>query len=314
MARHVCGSCGTTVVDEEFCPNCGAWIDTIADRRRSDDEYEQFELSDQPPAQATAPPPGAIACPSCGALNPRTNRHCEECGARLMQGPLPTAPRPAVQATAGVRAVIAISGLLLGVILLALLFRVFSGGAEVTTAVSTTVAATNGTSPPPTVEVVRILKANCTPEGLGGAFICTNLVNDSPGKEFQINWNELPEDEKKVVIELIFEEPTTVRRIDWTNLTDPTRFLQNYRAKSLSVVADDSALPTALSLADEEGTQSLDFAAISTNRLTITVLGVYEAQVVEDQIFDELAIDEIVVLGYRYQAVTETTTSTTAAP
>src|SRR5688572_33503555 len=85
-----------------------------------EEDYERFDLGSPPPPSYRDP----VICLSCGAQNAPTNRHCEECGARLSQGPLPAAPRPAVQATAGVRAVIAIGGLLLGVIVIALLFQI----------------------------------------------------------------------------------------------------------------------------------------------------------------------------------------------
>src|SRR5690606_32914342 len=109
--------------DEQFCPTCGTFMG-YDDEPTGEDEYERFELG------AAPPPREPIICPSCGADNAPGNRHCEECGARLSQGPLPAAPRPAVQATAGVRAVIAIGGLLLGVIIIALLFQLFTGDDE----------------------------------------------------------------------------------------------------------------------------------------------------------------------------------------
>src|SRR5690606_15201248 len=115
MARHVCPNCGATVTgDEQFCPTCGTFMG-YDDEPTGEDEYERFELG------AAPPPREPTICPSCGAANAPGNRHCEECGARLSQGPLPAAPRPAVQATAGVRAVIAIGGPLLGAANIALL-------------------------------------------------------------------------------------------------------------------------------------------------------------------------------------------------
>ena len=67
-----------------------------------DDLFEPFELDEKPPEGA--PEPAAetpaplvddapmVACPSCGTANPAHNRHCESCGARIAQGPLPVAP------------------------------------------------------------------------------------------------------------------------------------------------------------------------------------------------------------------------------
>jgi DNA-directed RNA polymerase subunit RPC12/RpoP len=320
LVRHVCANCGATVTDEEFCPTCGSWIDPLSAERPPED-YEEFELGEGPPAGAGRPADrgGTVVCPSCGAPNPAGNRHCEDCGARLMQGPLPTAPRPAVQATAGVRAVIAISALLLGVILIALLFNLFrDGDTATTTTAATATDTTNGgatTLPLAEPEPLRVLSVTCAPEGLGGAFGCSNLVNDKVGQEFQLNWNELPENEKTVVITLIFDGPKTINRIDWYNIADPVRFQQNFRARSVTAEAEDSISPVALPLEDSLEPQQFTFRSIRTNRLVITVRNVYLAQVVNDQIWDELAIDEIVVVGSAFQEpVTTTEATSTTAP
>ena len=88
MARHVCDNCGSVVSeDEQFCPNCGTWIDPTSDIFEDvDDEYEEFSLEEGPPPDRVRPPvqiaTQTVSCPSCGAPNPDTNRHCEECGAR----------------------------------------------------------------------------------------------------------------------------------------------------------------------------------------------------------------------------------------
>ncbi len=264
----------------------------------SDGSYEEFELEGEPPTdedgEAPQPPQTGrtVGCPSCGAINPSSNRHCQECGARLNQGPLPTAPRPAVQATAGVRAALAISGLLFLVVIVALLFNVF-GGEE--SAASTTLAATSTTD---TIvlenDVIEILNEECTPAGLG-SFTCSNLTSGT-NAEFQINWEEL-EEGQNVVIRLIFKEPIVVSRIDWRNLTDVDRFKQNYRARGITVDADGSVAAVPIELQDTPGTQSVRFAAFNTNFIEITIESAYLAEVVGGNSFREIAIDEITVIG-----------------
>jgi hypothetical protein len=189
------------------------------------------------------------------------------------------------------------------------------GGEDIPTTTTPSTTDVTDTVVAPQVGPLTILRAECDPEGLGGDFGCIKLVNDRLGEEFQINWNDLPANEKQVVITLIFEEPVTVRRVDWVNLSDATRFRQNYRVESVSLKAEDSQVPIPVRLEDKEGTQTFDFVALRTNTLVFTVLGVYQAQVVEEKIWDELAIDEIVVLGYPYLNIGETTTTTnTTAP
>lgn len=288
-----------------------------------DSPYEEFSLESGPPQDDAPTPPrqdpprgngngggGSIQCPSCGAVNPGNNRHCQECGARLRQGPLPTAPRPAVQATAGVRAALAISGLLLTVILIALFFNIFTGedpeaGASTTTT-STTVPQVVETGP------IEILEETCTPQGIG-SLICANLTSGTPD-EYQVSWEENAD--QGVTIELSFFEPMAITQILWSNIEDPTRFRQNYRAQSLTIEAQDSvAGPQPQRLQDQPGTQQFSFAALNTTTLTIRVVDVYQAERVEDNIFDEIAIDEIEVIGRPVVGSPATTNPTaTTAP
>ncbi|HEX6219744.1 MAG TPA: zinc ribbon domain-containing protein [Acidimicrobiia bacterium] len=294
-------------------------INSDGDSRGSNSAYEEFSLDEPPPPDPRTSPPapatpgngnggnGDLDCPSCGAINPGSNRHCQECGARLRQGPLPTAPRPAVQATAGVRAALAISGLLLGVIHIALFFNIFTGDDPIadpsTTTTSTTLAA------PTNPEQIEILEENCNPEGIGG-LICANLTNGQfgQGNEYQVNWQDV---EDVVTITLSFREPMAITSIEWTNIDDLTRFRQNFRASALEISAQDSVTPVVAQLNDEPGTQIIDFSSLSTTQLVIEVVDAHLAEVVEDNSFDELAIDEIVVVG-RPVVGTGNTTGTTA--
>ncbi|MGD2102546.1 MAG: zinc ribbon domain-containing protein, partial [Acidimicrobiia bacterium] len=239
-----------------------------------------------------------ITCPTCGAANPPNNRHCQECGARLRQGPLPTAPRPAVQATAGVRAALAISGLLLAVILIALFVNIFTGdgtGAQSTsTTTSTTVPQIQESGP------IDALSVSCDPSGIG-SLICTNLVAGQ-GNEYQVSWEEVANDGVKITF--TFREPIAISEIEWTNIEDSVRFRQNYRANGLVLKAQDSLVETPVTLQDQAGTQLIQYTALSTTTLEITVVSAFEAEIVDENRFDELAIDEIVIVG---RPVTPTT-------
>jgi len=339
VASHTCEHCGAIVAsDEQFCPSCGSFMDPMATPRprprpasasgniisvksdgpqpRPDVPYEEFSLEERPPpadpGQTSTPASSQgngndsgreVSCPSCGATNPAHNRHCQECGARLRQGPLPTAPRPAVQATAGVRAALAISGLLLGVIVIALLFNIFTGEdppSETTTTTSTTIPQIAEAGP------IDILGETCTPQGIG-SFVCANLTSGTTD-EFQVSWEETAD--AGVVILLTFREPMAINEIQWTNIDDATRFQQNYRAQSLVILAQDSLTPVPVTLQDQQGTQIVRYTALNTTTLEITVVDAYQAQVVDDNVFDELAIDEITVIG---RPVTPTTNTTAPA-
>ncbi len=213
MAVNICDNCGTAAADEQFCPNCGAWIDQLKPARSEGEDFEEFSLEEAPPEgeDVAAPvrfPRSEIPCPSCGSSNPATNRHCEECGARLSQGALPVAPRPAVQSTAGVRAALAIGGVLILVVLISLLFNLFGGDDPTTT--SSVVAADTTTTTAPVAGPIAILRAECSVEGLSG-FDCRNLIDSGDG-EYQFNWERL-ESDQEVRIRLIFAEPMVVHKV-----------------------------------------------------------------------------------------------------
>ena len=336
MASQTCDHCGAIVAgDEQFCPSCGSFMDPMdVPRRRPrslggnvisvssdgppDSPYEEFSLETPPPRDDVPPPPpaatpqgngngggGPVNCPSCGAVNPSNNRHCQECGARLRQGPLPTAPRPAVQATAGVRAALAISGLLLGVILIALFFNIFTGddpGAEASTSTtSTTLQVLDDPAP------IAILNQTCEPEGISGLG-CGNLTSGTFGRgnEYQVNWEE--NQSQGVKITLDFLEPMAVTGIEWINIEDNTRFLQNYRAKSLVITSQDSLTEVPVPLEDTPGTQLIRYSALNTTQIVIQVVEAYQAQETDDNIYAEIAVDEIVVIG---RPVTQSPTNTT---
>lgn len=340
MASHTCEQCGAIAAgDEQFCPSCGAFMDPMTEPRPrppassrgsnvisvtsdgpSDPAYEDFSLEpppqtsdDVPPRPSQATPRanrggdgngngGPVTCPSCGAVNPSNNRHCQECGARLRQGPLPTAPRPAVQATAGVRAALAIGGLLLAVILIALFFNIFTGEDPEATNSSTTTSTAAAT--PLETGPIEILEETCTPEGIS-SFICANLTSGS-ADEYQVSWEEISS--QGITIEFSFLQPMAIEAIRWTNIEDATRFRQNYRAQSITILAQDSvAGPVPARLQDQQGTQVVPYSALNTTKLTIHIVEAYDAEVTDDNVFDELAIDEIEVIGRPVIAPSATT-------
>lgn len=312
MARHVCHNCGATVAEnEQFCPTCGTFLGHEEEPAEPAD-FEEFELGAEPPVVGDRPvsPRSTVICPSCGTTNAATNRHCEECGARLSQGPLPAAPRPAVQATAGVRAVVAIAGLLLGVILIALLFRIFGGEDPGTTTLPVAGETTTTPAPPAEVDVLDPLSISCSVEGIG-SFVCNNLITGSDSL-YQINWTELEASGERLTITIRFRSGVAISRIDWTNITnDEVRFRRNYRARALTISSDDTVTDVQADLQNEPGTQTIAFSSLMTHQVTITVNSAWSAELLDDQIFNELAIASIEVLGRPATGATPPTTDET---
>lgn len=312
MARHVCPECGATVTgDEQFCPTCGTFLGYEEEHNHED--YEQFELGAAPPPSADPGPTrrNSMTCPSCGTENAPGNRHCEECGARLAQGPLPTAPRPAVQATAGVRAVIAIGGLLLGVIIIALLVQVFGGESGSDTTIPSAESSVPSTAAPVEPAKIDPLDVECSVEGVG-SFVCNNLITGTDGL-YQINWPDLEAEGGTLTITVRFRTATAISQILWKNITDDeVRFQRNYRVRSLTISADDSLVAIPAELQNVPGVQRIDFTSLNTNQVTFEIDSVWDAELIDGNVFTELAIDEIEIVGRPPTDVTPTeTTSTT---
>jgi hypothetical protein len=196
-----------------------------------------------------------------------------------------------VQATAGVRAALAISGLLLGVILIALFFNIFTGEDPELATSSTT---TTTTPIPQETGPIDVLEEICDPTGIGG-FVCANLTSGTT-EEYQVSWEETAAN--GVTIRLSFFEPMAITGLQWRNIEDPTRFRQNYRAQSLTIEADDSVSgPVVVRLQDQQGTQQVPYSALNTTTLEIRIVEVFDAEIVEENRYDELAIDELIVIG-----------------
>jgi hypothetical protein len=102
-----------------------------------------------------------------------------------------------------------------------------------------------------------------------------------------------------------------VRSIEWVNLAEGERFLRNYRAKTI-VVKDSSpnAAELPLSLEDRAGSQVLEYVSFRTLSLELRVTDVYAAQEVGGNVYSELAVQGIRVIG-RPDVVEDTTTTTT---
>jgi hypothetical protein len=203
-----------------------------------------------------------------------------------------------------VRAALAISALLFGVVVIALLFNVFNGDPEA--APTSTVANSTSTSLAE-LAPIDILDVECSREGIG-SFVCDNLISGTDA-EYQFNYEDVPEGEA-VTIRLVFDQAMVVQRIDWVNLEDAVRLKRNYRAQGIVINAQTSLQPVLYQLGDLAGSEEIPYAALDTHWIEITVESAYQAEVVDGNSFREMAIQEIRVIG-RPGTVTNGTTGTT---
>jgi len=276
------------------------------DKDPFDDLFEPFELEDGPPppgAEAPSPPPPPeerppatapvqqTPCPSCGAFNPAYNRHCEQCGARLTQEPLPVAPAPMVRSTPGGRALSVLAAAVLVVALVALLFNIFRGGGDDATSETTTT--TTSTTTAPTVVEIEPTSVRASAQ-LGAAYSDSNLIDGNLETEWQANHADT------LVIEFTWAQPVQIEYLQIYNIEDQTRFLRNYRIQGYKITTDDlPGVENRNTLKDEAGgPQRIDIASIGTTTLTIEVLSTYASQAMDGQIaFSELVVAEVKFYG-----------------
>jgi len=282
LSEHTCTNCDAQFSDEQFCPQCGQWVDPLADS-----EFEQFNLGATPPGSYVDEPVDAddsdynevptipyssITCPSCGAGNPESNRHCEECGARLSQGPLPIAPQPLLQVSAGVRAAIMITGVLIGVLLIAWVFGALTGDpSEDSVAGGTSTTTTTPLTAVATQKLPPIL-ITCSSEFV--SLPCGNLTDES----VDTYWNDKSLKGEGAEFVVTFSSPVQLETIVIMNVTDEEKFKRNYRIKDLEIIADDVNIPFNFSLEDKSQPQSVRMQTLATTTLTIRVTGTFAAE------------------------------------
>lgn len=270
-----------------------------------DEVFEPFELEDKPTGETrrTAPrsveppasrpgggrggPPTGVPCPSCGTLNPPFNRHCDSCGARLSQAPLPVAPQPMLRTTAGARALMVLAGVILTVALLALAVNVFRGGdgtAESTTTSSTTTVV---------LDIVELqpIRVDCSSEL--ASYPCEALIDDDPDN----SWNAR-EGGVGTQITFLFSPPVQIAEVILYNLDDTERFERNARIKGIEIVIDDLPQATIAELEDTNEPQRVQLRSLRTSSVTITITSAYPGQTYEGkEPYKELALQEIAFYG-----------------
>lgn len=268
-----------------------------------EDLFEPFELDDYPtgqepaaeriPLEPVAPviqeSVPTVRCPSCGALNPAHNRHCEDCGARLSQSPLPVAPPPMIRSTPGGRAL----GILLGVVaivaLIALFINIFRGGE---TAATTTVAVTATSAA--NVEQTELRPASVEASSSLPGFEADQIIDGDPATY----WNDDSSRGVGSILTFTFAQPVAISEMELQNIVEDGPFRRNYRIKDFQVTVDDLAIELPYTMPDNNEPFRVQLKTLETRRLTITVLDAYPGEPVGDQpSFIELALAEVRFFG-----------------
>jgi hypothetical protein len=250
--------------------------------------HETMRTGQQPPVAEPAPM-GQVYCASCGSPNDGANRHCERCGARLQRGQTAVAPQPMMRTTAGARALVVLSAIILGVAMLALVINVFGGDDATVADTSVSTATTLATLP---IGDLTPIRADCTLTLAG--FPCDALIDDDP----ENRWNA---SDGGVGAELtfFFSPPVQITEMFITNVTDDERFARNARIRGLEIVIDDLSQATIEELDDTNAEpQRIQIRSLRTSSLTITITSAYPGTSFDGkEPFTELALQEIQFFG-----------------
>lgn len=235
----------------------------------------------------------SVSCPSCGAVNPSYNQHCERCGSRLSTDPMPIAPAPPARSTAGGRALGVLAAVVLVVALVALMMNIFGGDgeAEVTgpeTSTSTTSAAV--VAPP---EEITPTSVNASSE-LNESFGPENLIDGDP----ETRWNDNSLRGVGAWLEFTFSPAVQITEIVFQNVEDDESFKRNYKIQGYQIEVNDLNVPISGRLLNSNEPQRVKIASLETFNLKIFVTTTHLAEPVgENPPFSELALQGVQFFG-----------------
>lgn len=284
-----------------------------------DELFEPFELGDAPTAGESLdpPPPPApleqqaseqpitqqhvsmstdsgetIACPSCGARNPAFNHHCERCGSRLSQDPMPIASAPSARTTAGGRALGVLAAVVLVVALVALMTTIFRGDNAEVAGPETEPPVTVTTQPPVVTELTAV--SVTASSQVSDSFAPENLLDGDP----ETRWNDDSQRGVGAWIEFTFATPVQITHIELQNVTNNEAFRRNFKIRGYIITVNDLNLPISGRLANSSEPQTVRIASVETITLRIEVTTTHPAESVGDKPpFQELALEEVRFFG-----------------
>ena len=231
----------------------------------------------------------SVYCGSCGSPNDASNQHCERCGARLSRTVTPVAPQPMLKTTAGARALVVLSAIVLGVAMLALVINVFGGDDAVVADTSVSTVTTLATVP---IGDLVPIRADCTLT-LDG-FPCDALIDDDPDNRWNATAGGIGAE-----LTFFFSPKVQITEMFLVNVEDEAAFNRNARIKGLEIVIDDLTQATIAELDDTNSEpQRIQIRSLGTSSLTITITSAYPGTSFDGkEPFTELALQEIQFFG-----------------
>lgn len=265
-------------------------------------DFEEFELrepdnwDDVDPYRPIESPEQSLTCPSCGVAQNATNRHCEQCGARLGQQRIAVAAPPLRSVSPGGRALGIIVVVIALVVVAALVISAIRGDDP-----SEEVAAEEQETTPSTVATTlgRLMKV--TPISI----TCSSEYNANLGCENLIDgadsyWNDASLRGEDAWIKVTFVNPVALESVLLINVSNEEKFRRNYRVRAVEIHADDlPGVPFVDEIADaNDRPLNISTPTNHTLELEIRVTATYPSEPLGGgTAFDELAVEDLEFWG-----------------
>lgn len=275
-------------------------------------EPEEWEVTDELVSQPSPEP--SLTCPSCGAGQTTSNRHCEECGARLGQQRIAVAAPPLRSVSAGGRALGVIVVVIALVVVAALVIQAIRGDEEppegtVAEGETETESPAVVTTPPlGPLEQIAPISISCSTE-YNANLACENLIDGE-----DTYWNDASLKGEDAWIKVIFVNPVALESVQIVNVGNEEKFRRNYRVRAVEIEASDLPGVPFVSEIDNANDRPLSVSTPTnhTLELEIRVTATYASEPLGgSQAFDELAIQELRFWGRVQDTRAPETTSPT---
>ena len=280
----MCRNCGiqADVSGGKFCPTCG------------------WSTADEAQGVAVG---GEVSCPVCWTPNPGSNRHCEQCAARLGNYETASVSRGAVppQRTA------LYTGAAIAVVIVSVV--VIANGAEEGPVAQLEAPAVVEEATLPTIaEESALVEATesprpATPVDPISIDVSSELSADfGPGLltdgDLSTAWNDGSLHGEGAVLTFRFEIPVTIDSMVISNLDDSVRFIRNYRVRGYAISIDGQPALIRGELEDTQDPQIIDIGGSTVSVITFNVVSTYSSETVDaGPGFEELAIAEVRFVG-----------------
>ena len=205
---------------------------------------------------------------------------------------MPIAPAPAGRTSPGFRALGVLAAVVLVVALVALMINIFRSGEPEVQGPDT--SSTSSTTTQPVIVTELIPTSAKASSSLSDAFGPENLIDGDP----ETRWNDASLRGVDAWLEFTFATPVQITEMEFQNVSDLTKFQQNYKIQGYTIEVNDLNVPISGRLVNSNEPQRVRIASLDTFTLRVAVSTTYPAEPVgDDPPFNELALEDVRFFG-----------------